>query len=206
MRVAYADPPYIGQARKHYGNHPDYAGEIDHAELVARLVADYPDGWALSLSCKSLQEILALCPPDVRVMAWTKPLVPLLPGIRVQYGWEPVIMRGGRQDRPEPATPMVRDWVTASPEGFTFQPKPAGHVIGRKPPGFCFWLFECLGLRAGDTLDDLFPGSGAVTAAWSEYQAQMPLGHQPAKARLPRNLRRDAAAEPLTLIPREVPA
>ena len=35
MRFAYADPPYIGRAY-YYKNHPDFAGEVDHAELVTR--------------------------------------------------------------------------------------------------------------------------------------------------------------------------
>lgn len=36
MRIAYADPPYPGQARKHYGQHPDYAGEVDHNDRSRR--------------------------------------------------------------------------------------------------------------------------------------------------------------------------
>jgi len=47
VRFAYADPPYPGQSKKHYGDHPDYAGEVDHPALIAQLVAEYPDGWAL---------------------------------------------------------------------------------------------------------------------------------------------------------------
>lgn len=35
MRIAYADPPYPGQS-KLYRNHPDYAGEVDHAALQWR--------------------------------------------------------------------------------------------------------------------------------------------------------------------------
>lgn len=35
-RMAYADPPYPGKAG-YYRDHPDYGGEVDHAELVARL-------------------------------------------------------------------------------------------------------------------------------------------------------------------------
>lgn len=35
MRFAYADPPYPGKARKYYGAHPDFAGEVDHAALIA---------------------------------------------------------------------------------------------------------------------------------------------------------------------------
>jgi hypothetical protein len=53
MRFAYADPPYPGQAWRVYGRHEDYAGEVDHAELIARLERDYPDGWALSTPAAS---------------------------------------------------------------------------------------------------------------------------------------------------------
>jgi hypothetical protein len=73
VRVAYADPPYPGQSKRHYGNHPDYAGEVDHAELVSRLVTEYPDGWALSTSSTALREVLALCPEGARVAAWVNP-------------------------------------------------------------------------------------------------------------------------------------
>lgn len=173
LRVAYADPPYIGQAKRHYGGHADYAGEVDHAELVTRLVDDYPDGWALSLSAKSLQTILALCPADVRVCAWLKPWSNMLPGIRVQYAWEPVIVRGGRKGPHVKGDPLLRDAaVVANPSGFTFRKLPDGSVIGRKPPMFCHWLFSVLGLRSGDTLDDLYPGNGAVGQAWQEWLAQ----------------------------------
>jgi len=37
VKIGYADPPYIGQSAKHYKDHPDYAGEVDHADLVERL-------------------------------------------------------------------------------------------------------------------------------------------------------------------------
>ena len=45
--------------------------------------------------------------------------------------------------------------------------------FGEKPERFCFWLFEVLGLRPGDELVDLFPGSGAVTRAWRRWQHQL---------------------------------
>ena len=45
MRIAFADPPYPGQSKRLYGDHPDYAGEVNHAELVADLLARFPDGW-----------------------------------------------------------------------------------------------------------------------------------------------------------------
>jgi hypothetical protein len=172
MRFAYADPPYVGQAKRHYGDQPSYAGEVDHAGLVARLVAEYPDGWALSLSARSLPLVLTMCPADVLVLAWVKPIAPPMGDHRV-YSWEPVVLRGGR--RPEG---YVRTHLIASPPQFTFRPRPEGHVIGEKPAEFCRWVFACLGARPGDALDDLYPGSGAVTRAWEQYTAQLrlPLG------------------------------
>lgn len=95
LRLAYADPPYPGKAG-YYEGHRDYAGEVDHAELIRRLSIDY-DGWALSTSAEALQAVLALCPPGVRVASWhrgerpTRSLGPL-------NGWEPVIYSGGRLD------------------------------------------------------------------------------------------------------------
>ena len=53
--IIYADPPYIGQAKKHYG-----LEEVDHKALILDLEAY--DGWALSLSGPTLQQILAMCP------------------------------------------------------------------------------------------------------------------------------------------------
>ena len=38
MRIAYADPPYIGQGSRYK------CPEVDHKELVDRLVSDFPDG------------------------------------------------------------------------------------------------------------------------------------------------------------------
>lgn len=60
MKIGYADPPYIGQSARHYKDHPDYAGEVDHAELVERLERDY-DGWVLHTHVPGLRELLTLC-------------------------------------------------------------------------------------------------------------------------------------------------
>src|ERR1043166_5967819 len=88
LRFAYADPPYIGQARKHYG-----CEEIDHVELLRRL-ASY-DGWALSCSSPSLREILPMCPETVRVMAWVKPFCAFKVNVNPAYAWEPIIVQVG---------------------------------------------------------------------------------------------------------------
>ncbi len=63
-RFAYGDPPYINQAKKHYSHDPQCA-EVDHAQLIAKL--ETYDGWALSCTSTSLQQILAMCPDDVRI-------------------------------------------------------------------------------------------------------------------------------------------
>ena len=44
-----------------------------------------------------------------------------------------------------------------------------GRVIGAKPAAVCRWIFDLLGAAPGDTLDDLFPGSGAVGRAWAAF-------------------------------------
>jgi hypothetical protein len=160
--VAYADPPYIGQARKHYRHDPRCA-EVDHGELIAQLVAEFPDGWALSCSSPSLAHLLPLCPPDVRVMAWVKPFCSFKPGVNPAYAWEPVLVHGGngrrRRGRREPT---VRDWVSAN---VTLR----RGLAGAKPEAFCHWLFAVLNLRPGDELVDLYPGTGAVSAAWERW-------------------------------------
>lgn len=164
MKVAYADPPYIGQAKKHYGDEESYAGEVDHAQLIARLVDEYPEGWALSLSTPSLKVILPMCPSEVRVAAWVKPFAVFKPNVNPAYAWEPVIWMGGRKRDRKAST--VRDWVSAN---ITLR----RGLSGVKPEAFCFWLFNLLGMQPGDQLDDLYPGSRAVTNAWGKYINQM---------------------------------
>lgn len=174
MRFAYADPPYLGQGAKHYGDlHPD-AGAYDthaaHRALVARLVDEYPDGWALSLSSTSLGVILPWCPARARVMAWVKPFASFKANVNPAYAWEPVIVHGGRKGRSAEET--VRDWVSAP---ITLQ----RGTPGAKPEAFCLWMFRVLGALPGDDLDDLFPGSGAVSTAWEKYQSQPTLMRVP---------------------------
>ena len=154
MRVAYADPPYIGQAKRRYSHDPRCA-EVDHAELVGQL-NEY-DAWALSLSSTTLRIVLPMCPGDVRVMAWVKPFAVFRPNVNPAYAWEPVIVRGGRKRERYEKT--VRDWVSCN---ITLK----RGLCGAKPEGFCFWLFDVLGMQPSDEFHDLFPGTGAVSRAW----------------------------------------
>ncbi len=159
MRFAYADPPYPGNA-KLYKDHPDYAGEVDHQALIARLVMKYPDGWVLHTGSNNLKEVLALCPAGVRVMAWVKPFASFKPNVNPAYAWEPVIVSGGRRYARYDKT--IRDWVSCNitlKKGLT----------GAKPEAVCHWLFSVLHALPEDTMDDLFPGTGAVSRAWETW-------------------------------------
>jgi len=149
MTFAYADPPYPGMAHRYPEN-----TEVDHAQLITELVDGFPDGWALSTSSVALQQILALCPVDVRIMAWVKPFCSFKPNVNPAYAWEPVIVRGGRKRTREQIT--VRDWVSAV---ITLRKG----LVGAKPEGFCQWLFDVLNVEDGDELVDLYPGTGIVT-------------------------------------------
>ncbi len=162
LRLAYADPPYPGHAGLYRG-HPDYAGEVDHAALIERL-ATY-DGWALSTSAEALPAVLALCPPGVRVAAWHRGERPA-PARWPLHAWEPVLYFGGRQLPRQPGGPRRTDSIVCGVAALTTLP---GRVPGTKPAKVCRWIFGLLGAAPGDTLDDLFPGSGAVGRAWAAF-------------------------------------
>lgn len=163
MKFAYADPPYIGQAEKHY-RHDPICGEVDHHALILSLEMGGYDGWALSASSPTLRTILPLCPEAVRVMAWVKPFCAFKRNVNPAYAWEPLIVRGGRKRTRE--QPTIRDWI---PESITLK----RGLIGVKPRAFCYWLFDVLNMQPDDDFIDLFPGSGAVTEAWQVYQANL---------------------------------
>jgi len=158
IKIAIADPPYIGQAIKHYGHLG--GAEVDHADLIARLVDNY-DAWALCLSSPTLKHILSLCPDDVRVAAWVKPFCSFKPGVNPAYAWEPVIFYGARKGRARDI-PTVRDFLA---EPITLRKG----LAGAKPEAFCYWLFNLLGAEDGDSMDDLFPGTDIVSACWKQF-------------------------------------
>ncbi|MCU7724578.1 hypothetical protein ODJ79_12695 [Actinoplanes sp. KI2] len=169
LRLAYADPPYPGKAWL-YRDHPDYAGEVEHASLIARL-ASY-DGWALSTSAAALPAVLALCPPGVRVAAWHRGERPT-PSRWPLNAWEPVIYSGGRPADPSHAEhPLAARRVDSLVHGIAPMTTLPGRVVGAKPAAFCRWVFDLLGATSEDSLDDLFPGSGAVARAWAAYAGQ----------------------------------
>lgn len=167
MRFAYADPPYLGCSVKLYGDHPEayvYDTIEGHKALIERLSDEFPDGWALSMTSSNLHDLLPLCPRTARIMPWVKPFAVFKPNVGVAYAWEPVIFMGGRKRTRQQAT--VRDWCAVNitlKRGFT----------GAKPAAFVFWLMDVLNVQEGDTVSDLFPGSGAVQEAVDAYFGAM---------------------------------
>ncbi len=159
LRFAYADPPYPGCARRYYD-----CPEVDHRELVDRLVAEFPDGWALSTSSAAVRDVLLLCPDDVRVAVWVRGMRHGA-SRRARDAWEPLIVRGGRLY--DDAPPELSNVFQGSPSARA-RSHP-GALTGMKSSAFCAWMFGQLGAGVGDELVDLYPGSGAVTRAWRRY-------------------------------------
>jgi hypothetical protein len=162
-RVAYADPPYPGLARRYYAEHPDYAGEVDHAALLSRL--QRYDTWALSTSSRALPVVLDVARQlglTPSVAAWFRGMRSV-PALGPLQAWEPVVYAGARQDL---SLGFRADATICHARPRATDP---GRVVGAKPARFCYWLFELLGALPGDSFDDLFPGSGGVSRAWGIY-------------------------------------
>jgi hypothetical protein len=167
VKIAYADPPYIGCAHL-YKNQPEYSGEIDHAELIQRLQTY--DGWVLHLAAtpESISIISSLtCRTEARWCAWVKNFAAFKRNVSVAYAWEPVLIKAAR--KPVVSKRLVmRDWVQCP---ITLK----RGLTGAKPEAVCHWAFELLGARPEDELDDLFPGTGAVTEAWRTWRLKFAL-------------------------------
>jgi len=156
MKFAYADPPYFNNAKRLYNDlHPEadkWDNQESHLNLISKLYLNYPDGFALSCNPVDLSWILAKY-PDLRVCVWTKTYHQIRP-TTVQYGWEPVLLHGGRKNNKR--KPYVRDWLScriAMNKGLT----------GAKPLAFNNWILDLLNYEEGDSLDDLFTGTNGFS-------------------------------------------
>lgn len=164
MRLAYADPPYIGCAGLY-----EEKREVDHAALVERLQAEY-DGWVLHTNVGGLRimERAHILPENgIRICQWFKPFCAFKRNVSVAYAYEPVIIKAAR--KPVVSKRLVmRDWIA---EPITMK----RGLTGVKPEAVCHWAFEILGARPQDELADLYPGTGAVTRAWKTWQGKFNL-------------------------------
>jgi len=166
MKFAYADPPYPGNAHL-YKDHPDYAGEVDHKELIARMDSEY-DGWLLHTGSNNLAYIMGLLTEldisNYRVMSWVKPFAAFKRNVSVAYAWEPIIVKAIRKPVVSKRIDglIMRDWLA---ESITLKKG----LTGTKPSKVCVWLFEVSGLEPEDEFYDLYPGTLAVSEAHEDW-------------------------------------
>lgn len=200
MRLAIADPPYPPQfserrdrpdgplrltarsrAVRWYGEgpgrqsvntgrtrpadiHPAAAEWNDlgrHRQLLEDLVDGY-DGWAIATTPDGLGAYHPL-PVSARVLSWVK--TRSLPGgHRIHASWEAVILMPPEGRRSRLTGPRVSDvLVTPTPQGFA----------GAKPPEWTRWVLDCLGHDTDtDIVDDLFPGSGAISRVLADLRRE----------------------------------
>jgi hypothetical protein len=158
------------RARRYYGDGARPSGEVPadfHAEagewddparhraLLEQLMAEY-DGWAIATTPDGLECYRPL-PVPCRVLAWVKPTAPA-GSHRLRSTWEAVITyappnrRGGRG--------QISDVLIENAPRVGFP--------GAKPERWTRWVLDALGYQEGDLVVDMFPGSGAVTAAISQ--------------------------------------
>lgn len=176
MRLAIADPPYLGRAELWYGGkgrnkqgyagracgrgdlaaeyHPDAAAWDNpdtHTQLTHRLERDF-DGWAMAASAKTITHIQI--PKRARVAIWE--VTNAIPdGSRVRATWEAVIVRVPEGRRAYGTGHTVPDVLRA--------PHPMSGFVGSKPAAWTRWVLDMLGFQPDtDELEDLFPGTGSI--------------------------------------------
>lgn len=171
-RIAYADPPYPGQAHRYAGGR-----EVNLPLLVAYL-REF-DAWALSTSASALRDVWNLC-PEARCAAWAKTNA-INGWSRVRWSWEPVLFATDRRGLAPGDRSTVWDALVARPDcrpgtnpgGWKEVP---GFGGGAKPSAFTHWIIDLLDVDDDDEFVDIFPGSGAVTRARHTRQLALDLG------------------------------
>jgi hypothetical protein len=125
--------------------------------MLVDLTANY-DGFVVAMNPDNLAHYLTW-EPGLRVCAWVKP--DAFPAGHIVRSWEPVLLRS--PDRGRGRDKQARDSLVANK-----QYRGAGShkaFIGAKPPAWTRWVLDLMGYDPEtDTVDDLFGGSGAVTA------------------------------------------
>jgi DNA modification methylase len=185
LRMAIADPPYLGTAKRFYSidgesyekgleytsNQDELAALWDepeaHKELLEYLQDNF-DSFAIAMNVHSLPVYLKKLKPEAssgyRVCSWIKTnSAPT--GSRIRNGWEPVLIYNHPTRRSQQSGTRTRDYLIANAprEGF----------IGQKPYEWTEWILDLLSYKEGDSIADLFLGSGAVTSALIELDAKV---------------------------------
>lgn len=195
MRIAIADPPYPplfrerfdlagggsrvtvrSRATRWYGDgprsktdapradvHPEASKWDDlteHRALLLHLVENF-DGWAIATTPDGLGAYHPL-PMNAEVMAWIRPTA-MPGGGRLISRWEPVIVYIPEERRTR-AGARVSNVLTANAP--SARGRGGQSFVGSKPAAWTRWVLDALAYDPeADELFDLFPGSGAVTAA-----------------------------------------
>lgn len=152
-RLAYADPPYPGQARRYRGG-----VEVNLPLLVAYL--NTFDGWALSTSAAALRDVWNLA-PEARCGAWLKTLASN-GWSRVRWSWEPVLFVTDHRGLKPGERSTVWDGLVCAPDAAVKWGEVRGKGGGAKPYPFVRWVLDLLDYQTGDDLVDVFAGSGSV--------------------------------------------
>jgi len=184
MKLAIADPPYLGRAVRWYGkngcgdgygvnqadNHPEaYLWDLPetHQNLVIDLEKNF-DGWAIAMTVHSLSTYLKVVETDsrngIRIGVWHKPTA-YPSGSRIGNHWEPVLFKIPKERKGRSTGKPVKDIFTAAPLKNNF--------VGSKPPEWTAWVLDMLGHQAGDEIVDLFTGSNAVTNAINNIKKEI---------------------------------
>lgn len=191
MRLAIADPPYPpmfgvrfdlpaprvtvrSRANRWYGSGAGMSGPAPadyhadaskwdaltaHRQLLEHLVAEY-DGWVIATTPDGLGAYHPL-PIEADVLAWVNTRA-MPGGSRIHGMWEAVIAYVPRERRARGAGMRIPNVLTTSSPNLGF--------AGAKPPAWTRWVLDVLGYDPDtDELTDLFPGSGAVTAAAAQH-------------------------------------
>ena len=185
LKLAIADPPYLGRANRWYGDgcgdgygigradsHPEakkWDNPQAHIDMVHELNSNY-DSWAIAMTVHSLSTYLSAIDTDsrngIRVMSWIKPAA-VTSGSRVTNSWEPVIVKIAKERRGWTTGVHIKDYLLAAPMRSGF--------IGAKPEAWTHWVLDAMGYVEGDEVTDIFSGSGAVTHALNSYRSRLPL-------------------------------
>lgn len=155
VKLAYADPPYYGYGKLYSDTDAAALRSYDDLDawrdLIVRLDTEF-DGWALSMTSGNLYDILPLFKTRPRIASWVKPFAAYKRNVRVAYTWEPVIFKEGRPRSVDGAL-VNRDHLA---EPITMKKG----LTGAKPERTCRWILDLMGFKPGDTVTDLFPGTG----------------------------------------------
>jgi hypothetical protein len=185
LKMAIADPPYLGTAKRFYGldgvgngkgsnyitntnpNAELFDDPATHLEMLDYLQDNF-DSWAIAMNTHSLGTYLKKLKmggdSGYRICSWIRTNSQPT-GSRIRPSWEPVLIYNHSSRRSYAHGARTKDYLICG--------APRNGFIGAKPYEWTEWVTNLLGYTEGDKIADLFPGSGAVTAALIELNCEI---------------------------------